>query len=101
MAFSPVPAAFDALPFEENNSAEADSFRDSNGGSAKRQRIEKQLEAKGLIFAEPWYKTVKNLHLWNASFIDVVLISSPMGILGLPFLTRMKGFSAKVVLLLL
>jgi integrator complex subunit 9 len=37
------------------------------------------------------------LHLWNASLIDVILISSPMGIMGLPFLTRRKGFSAKVV----
>lgn len=62
----------------------------------KRQKVEKPLDANDLIYAEPWYKTVKNLHLWNVSFIDVVLISSPTGMLGLPFLTRMKGFSAKV-----
>lgn len=47
----------------------------------------------------PRYRTVKNLLLWNVSFIDVVLISSPIGMLGLPFLTRDKEFSAKVMLL--
>nr|XP_028960961.1 integrator complex subunit 9 isoform X2 [Malus domestica] len=62
----------------------------------KRQKVEKSLDADDLICAVPWYKTVKNLHLWNASFIDAVLISSPMGMLGLPFITRMKGFSAKI-----
>jgi integrator complex subunit 9 len=84
MAFSPIPTSLEALSFEERN---------NNG---KRQKIENLLEAKSLIFAEPWYKTVNNLHLWNASLIDVILISSPMGIMGLPFLTRRKGFSAKV-----
>lgn len=101
MVFSPVPTALDCLPFEEINNTEANGFLDSRVGSrvgsGKRQKIEKLLDAKSLLFAEPWYKTVYNLHLWNASFIDVVLISSPMGILGLPFLTRMKDFSAKVV----
>ncbi|KAE9584806.1 putative KH-domain/beta-lactamase-domain protein, archaea [Lupinus albus] len=96
VAFSPIPTAFDALPFEESNSTEANDLLDSNVGSEKRQKIEKNLDAKSLIFEEPWYKTIKNLHLWNTSFIDVVLISSPMGILGLPYISRMKGFSAKV-----
>lgn len=95
-AFSPIPTARDCLPFEETNSTEASGFLDSRAGSGKRQKTEKHLDAKSLLFAEPWYKTVNNLHLWNASFIDVVLISSPMGILGLPFLTRMKDFSAKI-----
>ncbi|KAI4382962.1 hypothetical protein MLD38_008850 [Melastoma candidum] len=54
------------------------------------------VDATGLIRAEPWYKTVATLHLWDVSSIDVVLISSPMGMLGLPFLTRADGFSAKV-----
>ncbi|KAI5410776.1 uncharacterized protein LOC127085767 isoform X1 [Lathyrus oleraceus] len=84
MAFSPVPTSLDAFSFEESNNNE------------KRQKIEDLLEAKSLIFAEPWYKTVNSLHLWNASLIDVILISSPMGIMGLPFLTRRKGFSAKI-----
>ncbi|KAK7273538.1 hypothetical protein RIF29_14593 [Crotalaria pallida] len=96
MTFFPLPNAFDTLPFEETDNAEADGFLGSKVGSDKRQKIEKLLDAKSLIFAEPWYKTVKSLHLWNASFIDVILISSPMGILGLPFITRMKGFSAKI-----
>jgi integrator complex subunit 9 len=87
MAFSPIPTSLDALLFEESNNNE------------KRQKVEDLLDAKSLIFAEPWYKTVNNLHLWNASLIDVILISSPMGIMGLPFLTRRKGFSAKVVFL--
>ncbi|KAK2440076.1 integrator complex subunit [Trifolium repens] len=84
MAFSPIPTSLDALLFEESNNNE------------KRQKVEDLLDAKSLIFAEPWYKTVNNLHLWNASLIDVILISSPMGIMGLPFLTRRKGFSAKI-----
>ncbi|PON58150.1 Integrator complex subunit [Trema orientale] len=70
--FSPVPGGPDGLSGEE------------------------ALCCRDLVHAEPCYKTVKNLHLWDASFIDVVLISSPMGMLGLPFLTRMKGFSAKI-----
>ncbi|KAH1159561.1 hypothetical protein AAZX31_11G180000 [Glycine max] len=96
MAFSPVPTALDCLPVEESYNTEANAFFDSRFGSGKRQKIENLLDAKSLLFAEPWYKTVNNLHLWNASFIDVVLISSPMGIMGLPFLTRTKGFSAKI-----
>ncbi|XP_057521916.1 uncharacterized protein LOC130801956 isoform X2 [Amaranthus tricolor] len=52
--------------------------------------------SENLIHTVPWYKTVSNLHLWDVSFIDAVVISSPMGMLGLPFLTRNKSFSAKV-----
>ncbi|KAJ4810057.1 Integrator complex subunit 9 [Rhynchospora pubera] len=47
-----------------------------------------------LIRAVPWYKTVASLHLWDPSSIDVVLISSPWALLGLPFLTRKPGFSS-------
>ncbi|GKU91295.1 hypothetical protein SLEP1_g5194 [Rubroshorea leprosula] len=86
--FSPVPPAFSGR-FDVESSQTEPVVR-------KRQRIEKQLDANDLIFEEPWYKTVKSLHLWDASFIDIVLISSPMGMLGLPFLTRSKGFAAKV-----
>ncbi|XP_051124112.1 uncharacterized protein LOC127246658 isoform X2 [Andrographis paniculata] len=62
----------------------------------ERRKADKPLDAGSLICAEPRYRTVKNLLLWNVSFIDLVLISSPMGMLGLPFLTRNKDFSAKV-----
>ena len=94
--FSPVPTGFDAevdvkvSDFQDSSSSSSDSV------ARKRQKIDKPLDANDLIYAVPWYKTVNNLHLWNVSFIDIVLISSPMGMLGLPFLTRMKGFSAKV-----
>lgn len=57
----------------------------------------KCLDATSLIHSEPWYKTVERLNLFNTSFIDVVLITSPMGLLGLPYLTRDKDFSAKVI----
>jgi len=100
LAFSPIPTSLDWLSVVESYNTEANDF-DSRAGFGKRQKIEKLLHAKSLLFAEPWYKTVNNLQLWNSSFIDVVLISSPMGIMGLPFLTRMKGFSAKVVFLML
>lgn len=101
MAFSPVPTALDALQFEESNDTVDNALLHSMEGSEKKQKIEKLLDAKSLLFAEPWYKTVNYLHLWNASLIDVILISSPMGIMGLPFLTRRKGFSAKVVFALM
>ncbi|XP_047167399.1 integrator complex subunit 9 [Vigna umbellata] len=94
LAFSPIPT-LDCLSIVESYNTEANDF-DSRAAFGKRQKIEKLLHAKNLLFAEPWYKTVNNLQLWNSSFIDVVLISSPMGIMGLPFLTRMKGFSAKI-----
>lgn len=55
-----------------------------------------QSEPIGFINAVPWYKTAKNLHLWDISLIDVVLISTPTGMLGLPFLTRNPRFSAKI-----
>lgn len=60
------------------------------------QTRKKLLDKNNLIHVEPYYKTVEGLHLWNVSLIDVVLISSPMGMLGLPFLTRAQGFSAKI-----
>ncbi|KAL4204016.1 hypothetical protein AMTRI_Chr01g130080 [Amborella trichopoda] len=53
------------------------------------------LKGSELICAEPWYKTAC-LHQWDISMIDVVLVSSPLGMLGLPFLTRDKRFSGKV-----
>ncbi|XP_024929610.2 uncharacterized protein LOC107417886 isoform X2 [Ziziphus jujuba] len=87
--FSPVPTCFSSSLDEETPSCLGSDCQ-------KGEENEKPLIANDLIYAEPWYKTVKNLHLWNAAFIDVVLISSPMGMLGLPFLTRMKGFSAKI-----
>ncbi|KAK6228693.1 hypothetical protein SCA6_001033 [Theobroma cacao] len=83
--FSPVPVAHEA-----HKSLDTDSV------IRKKQKMEKALDANDLVHAEPWYKTVKSLHLWDASFIDVVLISSPMGMLGLPYLTRTKDFSAKI-----
>ncbi|KAH9299596.1 hypothetical protein KI387_031278, partial [Taxus chinensis] len=56
----------------------------------------KYFEDAVLIDAEPWYKTTDELHLWDLSLIDVVLISSPTGLLGLPYLTRNKSFTAKI-----
>ncbi|XP_048495658.1 uncharacterized protein LOC104887497 isoform X3 [Beta vulgaris subsp. vulgaris] len=68
----------------------------SKGQAHKKQKVENSVDASSLIYGVPWYKTVCNLHLWDVSFIDAVLISSPMGMLGLPFLTRNKNFSAKI-----
>ncbi|ONI20739.1 hypothetical protein PRUPE_2G031500 [Prunus persica] len=97
--FSPIPTSSKASSFDEENPSCPNRSESSDLEEPmvrKRQKVEKPLDADDLIYAEPWYKTVKNLHLWNVSFIDVVLISSPTGMLGLPFLTRMKGFSAKI-----
>ncbi|KAI6691796.1 hypothetical protein NL676_019506 [Syzygium grande] len=84
--FAPIPPGFSAAQDEEGFEHSVD---ESDG-------YEKPMNAKALIRSEPWYKTVANLHLWNLSFIDVVLISSPAGMLGLPFITQAKDFSAKV-----
>lgn len=97
--FSPIPSASKASSLDEEDpkcSNRSGPLDLEEPLVRKRQKVERPLDANDLIYAEPWYKTVKNLHLWNTSFIDVVLISSPMGMLGLPFLTRIKGFSAKV-----
>lgn len=89
--FSPV-----GVDEEEFKVTSCDDFRDSECSDYKRQKVEKPLDASDLIHSEPYYKTVNDLHLWNVSFIDIVVISSYTGMLGLPFLTRKEGFSAKV-----
>ncbi|XP_028788858.1 integrator complex subunit 9 isoform X2 [Neltuma alba] len=94
--FSPVPAGFTASRCKGRNNSQTFDSLGLEVGSDKRLKMEKPLDANSLIFAEPWYKSVKNLHLWNWCSIDVILISRPMGILALPFLTRMTGFSAKI-----
>ncbi|KAM5551892.1 integrator complex subunit 9 [Rosa sericea] len=97
--FSPIPSASKASSVDKPNpkcSNRSGPLDLEEPLVRKRQKVERPLDADDLIYAEPWYKTVRNLHLWNTSFIDVVLISSPMGMLGLPFLTRIKGFSAKI-----
>ncbi|XP_038988747.1 integrator complex subunit 9 homolog isoform X3 [Phoenix dactylifera] len=52
--------------------------------------------ASGLIKAQPWYKTVAALHLWDPSLIGAILVSTPAGMLGLPFLARNPKFSGKI-----
>lgn len=86
--FSPRPLDSNAPVNDDNISCSCQKFVDVDSHEEKR--------GNGLIYAEPRYRTVKNLLSWNISFIDVVLISSPMGMLGLPYLTRNKDFSAKV-----
>ncbi|KAF7138902.1 hypothetical protein RHSIM_Rhsim07G0065000 [Rhododendron simsii] len=92
--FSPIPTGSNAV-LDGDSDCSPRTFLDSEDGR-KRQKMDKTLDADDLIRSEPCYKTVTNLHLWDLSFIDVVLISTPMGMLGLPFLTRTKGFSAKI-----
>lgn len=94
--FSPMPIDSYTLVDEEASTCSSHRSLDSMSVDQKRQKIENPLDASNLIRSEPWYKTIKNLHLWNVSFVDIVLITSQMGMLGLPYLTRAKGFSAKV-----
>ena len=84
--FSPVPCdvGFEAYGQNDQNPIQ------------KKQKLERQMTPDDLVSAEPWYKTVKTLHLWEVSLIDIVLISNPMGLLGLPFLTQHPRFCAKV-----
>ncbi|KAL3729063.1 hypothetical protein ACJRO7_033634 [Eucalyptus globulus] len=94
-AFAPIPPGFSAVQDEEDFGHSVDKSDGCESGNEEREDTENPMNAKALICSEPWYKTVASLHLWNLSFIDVVLISSPTRMLGLPFLTRAKGFSAK------
>ncbi|CAK9140265.1 unnamed protein product, partial [Ilex paraguariensis] len=94
--FAPIPVDSCTMLDVEASACSALKYLDSESFENKRRKIGAPLDASSLIHAEPYYKTVKSLHLWNSSFIDIVLISSPMGMLGLPFLTRAKGFSAKI-----
>ncbi|KAM7260547.1 hypothetical protein ACFE04_011220 [Oxalis oulophora] len=41
---------------------------DSESMSRKKQKFEKPLNAKSLIHAEPWYKTMKNLNFFRCFF---------------------------------
>lgn len=86
--FSPVPVG--SIADSEHLSSSCQS------GASSEQKIDKPFTANSLICAEPLYRTLRNLLLWDISSIDIVLISSPMGMLGLPYLTRNKDFSAKV-----
>lgn len=94
--FSPVPIERNIVIDENRSSCACYTSLDSESTEMKGQKIEKLLDGSSLIHAEPWYRTVESLKLWDVSFIDVVLISSPMGMLGLPFLTRSKDFCAKI-----
>ncbi|GMH05092.1 hypothetical protein Nepgr_006932 [Nepenthes gracilis] len=93
--FSPVPTKSN-WSLQELLDRGFHESSDSDSMDQKRQKVDKPIDASSLVYSAPWYKTVNNLHLWNASFINVVLISSPMGMLGLPFLTHNKDFSAKI-----
>ncbi|KAL7238059.1 hypothetical protein ACSBR2_004206 [Camellia fascicularis] len=94
--FSPILTDSKAI-LDEDSDCAAHISLDSESTGSKRQKLEKPLDdTKNFVHSEPCYKTVKNLNLWDITSINVVLISSPMGMLGLPFLTRKKGFSAKI-----
>ncbi|CAI0442165.1 unnamed protein product [Linum tenue] len=94
--FSPVPPDNGFVSDGESSHISARDCYDKEQEIRKRQKFGTPLHGEDLIHDELWYKTVKNLHLWDPSSIDVVLISSVMGMLGLPFLTRAEGFSAKI-----
>ncbi|ESQ49281.1 hypothetical protein EUTSA_v10020176mg [Eutrema salsugineum] len=90
--FSPFPydVRFEASEYP------SDVPLDAQSPTQKKQKLERQMTPDDLVCAEPWYKTVKALHLWEASLIDIVLISNPMGLLGLPLLTQNPRFCAKI-----
>ncbi|CAA7058728.1 unnamed protein product [Microthlaspi erraticum] len=90
--FSPLPydVGFEASEYPP------DVPLDAQNPIQKKQKLARQMTPDDLVCAEPWYKTVKALHLWDVSLIDIVLISNPMGLLGLPFLTQNPRFCAKI-----
>ncbi|XP_060204151.1 uncharacterized protein LOC132632290 [Lycium barbarum] len=91
--FSPLPIVTSSLLDEETSNHRGQS---SSNSESIRREVGESLDSKILIQAEPWYKTVTSLQLWSIYSIDVVLISSAMGMLGLPFVTRLKDFRAKI-----
>ncbi|KAH9609815.1 hypothetical protein KSS87_001793 [Heliosperma pusillum] len=95
LVFAPVPA-YSETRHQQASHCSCSLSPGTNSAASKRQKLEHSLTADTLIHALPWYKTVTTLHLWDISFIDVVLISTPMGMLGLPFLTRSQSFKAKI-----
>ncbi|XP_073288491.1 uncharacterized protein [Primulina huaijiensis] len=94
--FSPLPLDSASTIKDEKFICSCVSYADMESNETETPRTVKPLDANSLIQAEPYYKFVKDLLLWDISFVDVVLISSPMGMMGLPFLTRNRQFSAKV-----
>lgn len=94
--FSPLPLDSVSTIKDETFICSCVSYADMESNETESPRTVKPLDASSLIKAEPYYKFVKDLLLWDISFVDVVLISSPMGMMGLPFLTRNRHFSAKV-----
>ncbi|XP_021750682.1 integrator complex subunit 9-like [Chenopodium quinoa] len=95
LIFAPVPV-YSERRLEYAFDCSCHASVDTDCAAHSKQKVDNSLDASSLIHGVPWYKTVSNLHLWDVSFIDVVLISSPMGMLGLPFLTRNKNFVAKI-----
>ncbi len=55
----------------------------------------KENSGRVLIEGEPWYKTAE-LGLVEVALLDAVVVSNPLGLLGLPFLTKNPDFAAKV-----
>ncbi|KAH8950895.1 hypothetical protein BDL97_10G109700 [Sphagnum fallax] len=55
----------------------------------------KENSGQVLIEGEPWYKTAE-LGLVEVALLDAVVVSNPLGLLGLPFLTKNPDFSAKI-----
>ncbi|XP_058107040.1 uncharacterized protein LOC131250767 [Magnolia sinica] len=95
--FSPIPSPLsNQYPDADSPDSPETSPNSTASGQRKRRRMGTSFDAADLICAAPWYKTAGYLHFWDVSSIDVVLISSPMGMLGLPFLTRDHKFSAKI-----
>ncbi|XP_010557847.1 PREDICTED: integrator complex subunit 9 homolog isoform X2 [Tarenaya hassleriana] len=94
--FSPIPHDACSHAADEVSECPNMSLEAENSAQKRQRAIDKQPSHSDLVCAEPWYKTVNALHLLDVSFIDIVLISSPMGMLGLPFLTQNPGFSAKI-----
>lgn len=58
---------------EEDMEHSVDESDGCESGNEERENTEKPMTAKALIRSKPWYKPVANLHLWNPSFINVVL----------------------------
>ena len=83
------------LNIEEREDDDAgESGREKGGEQKEMSSLFKEIHGQVLANGEPWYK-VAGLELVDVGLLDAVIISSPSGMLGLPFLTKHPDFCGK------
>ncbi|CAM6099663.1 unnamed protein product [Calypogeia fissa] len=66
-----------------------------DGGPRKKSHYYRAIGGQYFIDAAPWYKT-PDFNVVDATSLNVVIISNPVAMLGLPLLVRNPDFTAKI-----